>query len=83
MNGQQLEWLVRGAQAIYERRLKSMLEEAHRDEFVAIEPVSGDCFLGRTLSDAIGAARAAHPDRLAHAIRIGHTAALHFGVSVA
>ena len=32
---------------IYEERLNSNLEPAHRDEFVAIEPDSGDFFLGR------------------------------------
>jgi len=48
----------------------------------SIEPVSGDYFLGRSLSEAIGAARKAHPSRLAHAIRVGHQPALHFGASL-
>lgn len=70
------------AEALYRERLQTLLEPAHVDEFVAIEPVSGDHFLGRTLSEAIGAARKAHPGRLAHAIRVGHKAAVHFGASV-
>jgi hypothetical protein len=76
-----LDKLVRDAEQLYESRLRAQLEPTHRDEFVAIEPESGDFFLGRTLSEAIGAARKAHPDRLAHAMRVGHAAALHFGVS--
>jgi hypothetical protein len=74
------EAIARQAELLYEQRWKDALEKSHRDSFVAIEPVSGDYFLGRTLSEAIGAARKAHPDRLSHAIRIGHTAAIHFGV---
>jgi hypothetical protein len=70
------------AEALYEQRLKLLLEQDHRDEFVAIEPMSGDYYLGATLSEAIGYARKAHPDRLAHAIRVGHRAALHFGASL-
>ena len=41
--------LARQAMAIYENRLKAPLEISHPDYFVAIEPVSGDYFLGETL----------------------------------
>jgi hypothetical protein len=58
------------------------LEPKHADEFVAIEPDSGDYFLGKTLSEAMVAVRRSHPDKLAHAMRIGHKAALHFGLHV-
>jgi hypothetical protein len=73
---------VRDAELLYEQQLRAQLESAHQDEFVAIEPISGDFFLGRTLTEAVNAARDAHPDRLSHALRVGHKAALHFGVSV-
>jgi hypothetical protein len=73
---------ARRAEAIYAQRLKDTLEVTHPDAFVAIEPDSGDDFLGRTLSEAIGLARKAHPDRLAHAIRVGHRATVHFGTSL-
>ena len=68
------------ARIIYQDRLRTLLEPSHSDEFVAIEPVSGDYFLGQTLSEAIGASRAKYPDRLAHALRVGHRAAVHFGM---
>ena len=71
---------VQRAEGIYRSQLRAVLEPEHIDEFVAIEPESGDYFLGNTLSEAIGAARQAHPDRLAHGMRVGHKAALHFGV---
>jgi len=74
--------VARQAEQLYEQRLKAQLEPHHHDEFVAIEPVSGDYYLGKTLSDAIGQARKAHPDRLAHAVRIGHRTTVHFGTSL-
>jgi len=67
------------AELIYEQRLKATLERSHPDEFVAIEPVSGDYFLGRTLSEAIGVARKAHPGHLSYVMRIGHKTSVHIG----
>ena len=61
MASQQSQELARRAGVIYEQRLRAQLEHTHPDEFVAIEPDSGDYFLGRTLSDAIQAARSAPP----------------------
>jgi len=72
--------LIRRAELYYEQHLKAKLEASHRDSFVAIEPDSGDYFLGRTLSEAANAARAAHPQRRAHIMRVGHRTAVHFGV---
>ena len=70
------------ARAIYKNRLRESLEQSHRDEFVAIEPTSGDFFLGPTLTAAIGAARVKHPERLVHTLRVGHRAAIHFGLQI-
>ena len=74
--------IATAAKRIYEERLREILEPTHRDDFVAIEPISGDYFTGLTLSEAIGASRSKHPDRLAHAIRVGHSAAVHFGLQI-
>jgi hypothetical protein len=74
------ENVSREAKRIYDERLRASLEASHTNEFVAIEPISGDYFLGRTLSEAIGASRMKYPDRLAHALRVGHKAAVHMGV---
>ena len=82
MNASETQQFVRKAEELYESRLRPILEAEHRDEFVAIEPESGDYFLGKTLSEAIAAARRSHPDRLAHTMRVGHKAALHFGLNV-
>lgn len=70
------------AKRIYEEQLRASLEKSHMNEFVAIEPISGDYFLGQTLSEAISASRVKYPDRLAHALRVGHKAAIHFGLQI-
>jgi len=80
MTAKDVSDFVRKAEAVYANRLRAELEPDHMDEFVAIEPETGDHFLGRTLSEASAAARKCHPDRLTHMIRIGHSSAVHFGM---
>jgi len=70
--------VVNAARPIFEK-LKTSLERTHMDQFVAIEPTSGEYFAADTLSEAIGASRRKYPNRLAHAFRVGHQAAVHFG----
>lgn len=82
MTAPDIDDVVRRAEGIYATRLRTILEPEHADEFVAIEPDSGDYYLGSTLSEAIAAARRSHPDRVVHAMRVAHKAALHFGVHV-
>jgi hypothetical protein len=68
------------ARAYYEAKLKDKLTATNADDFVSIEPESGDYFVADTLSGAIQAARAAHPDRLPFTLRIGHVATVELGV---
>jgi len=82
MTNPDVNQFVRAAEEIYATRLQAELELEHRDKFVAIEPESGDYFLGKTLNEATQAARQIYPDRLTHAMRVGHRAALHFGLHV-
>jgi hypothetical protein len=69
------------AEQIYEERLRLDLERSHMHDYVVIEPLSGDHFVGRTLGEASALARVAHPGRLKHTMRVGHTAAYHMGSS--
>lgn len=80
MASKETEDVVRRATQFYEEILRERLERTNMDDFVAIEPDSGEYFFGKTLSEAIQASRAAYPDRLACAMRVGHSAALHLGV---
>ena len=72
--------IAQRAQAIYEERLRGDLEATNADEFVAIEPDSGDYFLGKSLSEAIQSARAKHPNRIPFTLRIGHKSTIEIGV---
>ena len=54
MTGPDRDQFVRRAEEIYTARLRAVLEPEHIDEFVAIEPESGDYFLGRTLARPLG-----------------------------
>ena len=67
------------AKHIYADQLQTTLEAQHRDRFVAIEPESGEYFLGDTFAEAVKSARTKYPSRLTHTIRIGHRAAFHLG----
>ena len=68
------------ARAIYDQRLKSKLEATNPDDFVAIEPESGDYFLGKSLSEAIQHARARYPQRLPFTLRVGHKTTVELGI---
>ena len=72
--------LARKALTIYDQQLRSQLEESNPDDFVAIEPGSGEFFLGSTMSEAIQAARAAHPGKIPFTLRVGHRATVQMGV---
>lgn len=72
--------IARRATEFYEQHLRDELEATHRNAFVAVEPDSGQYFLGNTLSEAIQAARAAYPDRISFALRVGHPSAVNLGV---
>jgi hypothetical protein len=71
--------VIERAKRIYSEQLQKVLEPQHLDRYVAIEPESGDYFLGNTFDEAVKSARAKHPSRLSHTIWIGHRAAFHMG----
>ncbi len=67
------------AKHLYLEKYRESLEAMHFGEFVCIEPVSGQCFLGKTFDEAINKAIDTFPERLTHTLRVGHSAALHIG----
>ncbi len=72
--------LASRARAIYEEKLKRRLECTNPNDFVAVEPESGEFFLGKTLSEAIQTARARHADRMPFVFRVGHKTTVELGV---
>jgi hypothetical protein len=79
MASQQTLSVAKRAKELYDARLRKDLEPTHIDQFVAIEPESGEYFIGRTYSESVSAARNAYPDRISFVIRVGHEAAIHLG----
>jgi len=67
---------------LYDEQLREKLEVSDHGKFVCIEPQSGEYFVGDTFDDAVNKAIDAHPDRLTHTLRVGHSAALHLGVMI-
>lgn len=72
--------VIARSKEIYDQRLRSDLEANRPDWFVAIEPDSGDHFVGETFDSAVKMARSKYPTKLSHTIRIGRAAAFHIGV---
>lgn len=72
--------VIQRAKELYVRDLQTSLEAEHSDRFIAIEPDSGEYFLGDTFDMAVKAARMKYSDRITHTIHIGHSAAFHIGV---
>ena len=59
------------AKAIYNERYKTELEKQYKGKIVAIEPESGDYFIGDTTKEAYYKAIVKHPNKPFHFIRIG------------
>lgn len=76
-----LERLSGRGSAVYENKLKSLLEPEHKGRFVAIEPDTESYFLGKSGTEAILKARAALPDKLFYLMRVGYRAACSIGGS--
>jgi hypothetical protein len=68
------ELAARG-KALYESKLKPLLEPEQKGKFIAIEPDTEQYFLGKTGTEALLAARAALPDKLFFLARVGYPAA--------
>lgn len=77
----ELEVCASRAKQLYEASIRSEVEPHCLHKYVSIEPDSGRDFIGDTFSEAVAAARAVFPERLTHTVRVGHSAALHFGAA--
>ena len=73
------EEIARQAKEFYESELRQALEAEHRDEFIAIEPVSRTYYLGQTMVEASRQARAMQPGRRSYLMRVGHKSAMQIG----
>ena len=75
----EIECLAAAANRIWEDRLRDQLRPALDGQFVAIEPTSGEHFIAQSLSEAIQAARRAHPSRMPVGMQIAETPVVPIG----
>jgi len=68
------------AKQLYETKLQTELEKEFMNQFVAIEPDSGQYFVSDSLSDAVQQAKHKHPEKISFVVRVGHPAAVHIGL---
>jgi len=73
--------LIEKAKALYEQYRPYL--EKWRGKYVAIDPVSGDYFIGNTPADAIRAGRQKYPTREFWVVKIGYDYARKFGIIAA
>ena len=72
--------IAQKAKHLYESQLREQLEQDFLNQFVCIEPDSGQYFIGKSFDEAVNSAIDACPGKLTYTLRIGHSAALHLGV---
>lgn len=60
---------------LYQKELKDLLEPAHRGKYVAIEPESGDYFVGDDPIQADTQAQEKHPEKVFYLKKIGYESA--------
>ncbi len=64
--------LTEKAKKIYTEKYKKVFEKQYKGKIVAIEPESGDCFIGDNTKEAYYKAILKHPDKFFHFIKIGY-----------
>src|SRR5438105_8035348 len=71
--------VIERAKRIYAEQLQGVLEPQHLNRFVAIEPESGEYFLGDTFDEAVKSAREDAPGPRSQDHTPEHRAAVHAG----
>lgn len=67
--------LLESGQRLYDKRVRGLLEPSQAGRYVAIEPVSGNYFLGDTGTEALLEARRVLPEAMFYLARVGYSAA--------
>ncbi len=70
------EKLTSRGERLYRTKLHDILVPKYTGMFAAIEPDSGDYFLGKRMIEALDNAKAKHPDKLVYLVRIGFPTAV-------
>ena len=75
----QTDDLAERGRRFYDEHLKAQLEPEHNERFCAIEPDSGQYFLGKTGAEALLVAREALPGKRFYLMRVGRKFAYKIG----
>ena len=67
------------ARAVYQERIRPLVEPQHVDKFIAIEPDTGEFAFDEDLSTASRKLKERRPDSQTCILRIGHKAAIRMG----
>ena len=66
------EEIAKKGEEIYQDKLKAQFEPQENGKYLVIEVVSGDCFLGESILEAIEKAKSKYPNRLFYTVRVGY-----------
>lgn len=75
------EKIAQAGERFYAERHKAKLEASHNGQFVAINVLTGDAYVGQFSEMALEAARKAAPNGVFHLIRIGSPGAFRVSYS--
>ena len=73
------EEIERRGEAIYAERIRSLVEEAHRGEYVVINIESGEWEMGDDVLKLSRALHAKHPEGALYTLRVGHDYVVRLG----
>lgn len=73
------EGIARRGQAIYDQRIRAVVEAEHRGQFLALDVDSGDYEIAEKLLTATQRLRQRHPDQVFYGVRVGYRTAYSMG----
>jgi len=76
------EEIAHRGEAIYQERIRPLVEPDHHGDYVVISIDTGEYALDPVLIDALMRADGAFPNSLLHTVRVGYDAVVRFGASV-
>ncbi len=70
---------VEKAKSLYEQVIQPKLSERENGHFIAVEPDSGDYFIGETGREAVEKAQSKYPEKVFYLARFGYQTAYSLG----
>lgn len=77
-----LKWaeeIGRKGEALYQERIKALVDPLHYGKFVVIDVETGDYEIGKRMKDASKVLRKRRPEAITYGVRVGFSAAYRMG----